>query len=426
MILACAAPDQERRGSVPGLQDIYGSLRRVVLDRYAIQRSGNPGSAFVAFELGTPVPEETFRLADAERTLSPQLAVEFLSHQANSVPDVSESMLTRSERTVEGQYGVLLAGATTANAAALEMFGRVKQDALAEYDVHSTSFLGQGDFRPILATPLNWYDASRSDNWTHVSVNLADQPSTPSQPAVNPHLLKWKVVPEMLRTVIDQPVSTETFRQLRTTPIEAGVAGTRRAEIEMVRDRNVFLRRVPAAPAEPAATVESRTGRTIGRHLRTGRWLGGVPGIDRESAAATASPEPAGEPPSRHSPLLDIRAAADFQFVVGIASEEQPVAADGFHLEVDLCLVDIKRSWISDGSSTMPDWYVPGFARGAFSGGDSGSQRTAGCPPDRRTPSFATSASDRNGPRRTFKWSKVPPAWAASEHVRPGPSTGIR
>ncbi len=359
---------------MPGLQEIYGSLRQVVLDRYAVRRSGDPGSAFVAFELGTPVPEETFRLADAERTLSSQLAVEFLSLQANSVPDVSESMMTRSERTVEGQYGVLLAGATTANEAALEMFGRVKHDALAEYDVEIPSLSGQGSFRPVLATPVNWYDASRSENWAHVKVDLMDEPAPASPPRINPHLLKWKVAPEMLRAVIDQPVTTETFRQLRAAPIEATVAGTRRAEIEVVRDRNIFLRRPPTASAEAAATVESRSVRTIGHReiagpLRTARWSDAVAGVRFEPRAATESPEPASEPPSRHSPLLDARAAADFQFVVGVASEEQPVAADGFHLEVDLCLVDIKRAWISDGLMSVPGWYVPGFPRGAFSSG---------------------------------------------------------
>ena len=111
--------------------DIYGQLRKSVLERYSAQGRRNPASAFVAFEFGTPVPDDTFRLRDAERTLSPGLAVEFLSLQSNMVPDVAESMLTRSERTIEGQYGLLLAGAS-ATPDALKQHVR---DNLANYKV---------------------------------------------------------------------------------------------------------------------------------------------------------------------------------------------------------------------------------------------------------------------------------------------------
>jgi hypothetical protein len=357
-----------------GLQDIYGSLRQAVLDRYAVGRGGDPGSAFVGFELGTPVPEETFRLADAERTLSPELAVEFLANQANSVPDVKECMLTRSERTVEGQYGLLLAGATTASPAALEMFGRVKQAALAEYDIEVPSLRGQGGFRPVLATPINWYDSSIGGNWTHVSIGMSDDPPPATRPHVNPIMLKWRVAPEALKAVIHQPVSTETFLRLRSEPIEASIPATRRAGIEAVRDRNIFLRRTAVAHIVAAPAVEARSRPGIGRWLVGERWRAGA-GIEitrvagHEAGAATGTAEPAVETHSRFSPLLDARAAADFQLVVGAATEEQPVAADSFHLEVDMCLVDIKRSWISDALMSLPDWYVPGFPRGAFSSG---------------------------------------------------------
>src|SRR5262245_27471148 len=117
-----------------GLREIYAPLRNTVLERYSAQRGAAPGSAFVAFEFGTPVPEETFRLQDEARTLSPELAVEFLSHQSNTVPDVSDMMFRRSERTVEQQYGLLLAGATAVNAASAELLGNVKRDAAAQFD----------------------------------------------------------------------------------------------------------------------------------------------------------------------------------------------------------------------------------------------------------------------------------------------------
>jgi hypothetical protein len=51
------------------------------------------------------------------------------------------------------------------------------------------------------------------------------------------------------------------------------------------------------------------------------------------------------------------------------SGEEKPVAADGFSIDVDMCMVKLSRPWLSDALLTLPGWYIAGVARGSFSAG---------------------------------------------------------
>lgn len=357
-----------------GLEDIYLALRTVVIDRFSVQRGGNPGSAFVAFEFGTPVPYDTFRLNDPARTLSPELAVEFLSHQSNTAPDVSEMMFRRSERTVEDQYGLMLAGATASGASA-ELLGGVKRDAAARFDNTLGSLRGPYRFRPVMATPINWYDSSKTENWSHIKIDQQNRPPPPPPSAphrrIDPRLLKWRIAPVFQKQTLEQPPSAKVFRDIAVAHVfDTAVLADDRPRHEMLLAHNVFLRQpevaeAPLAPASPALrrTRESAT-RAVGRPPHSfDEFFRADESVLRAAPVAATPPQTA----KFFSPLLDVRAALDLQAVFAVGAVEQPVAADGFFLEVDMCLVELQRPWLSDALLTLPGWYVPGFPRGSFS-----------------------------------------------------------
>jgi len=239
-------------------------------------------------------------------------------------------MFTRSSRSVEHQYEILLRGATARDAASMELVGGIKRSAQADFDNDVIgSFLGPDEFRPVQATPVNWYDLSIASNWMHVQIDQHNAPPS-GQPGagiagIDPRLLEWRVASEVLRPTLKQPVK-QTFEALaveQVPPPQAPPEGRYRRPLRP-RD-NVFLdlHRV-------AVEIPAHAQRTI-------------------------------------SPLLVDRAALDFNATIGDGSSTQNVAADEFFLDVSICIVQARRPWFSDALLGLPNWYVVGFAKGAFS-----------------------------------------------------------
>jgi hypothetical protein len=91
------------------IEQVFDALRDTVLDH--LGGAGVAGnSKLIAFEPGTPIPDQSFRLGDEAHTLSPDLAREFMSAHADTFPEVVDSLFSRRMLTVENQYGVLLSG----------------------------------------------------------------------------------------------------------------------------------------------------------------------------------------------------------------------------------------------------------------------------------------------------------------------------
>jgi hypothetical protein len=48
---------------------------------------------------------------------------------------------------------------------------------------------------------------------------------------------------------------------------------------------------------------------------------------------------------------------------------EPPVSSDNFSLSVEVCLVRLRRPWLSESFLQLRSWFVPGTAKGEFSSG---------------------------------------------------------
>lgn len=338
-----------------GLEQVYAALREAILERYPRSVTFGGGDPFVAFDVGMPIPDETFRLDDPARTLSRELAVEFLSHQSNTVPAISGSVFQRTGRTVEEQYGLILAGAQPSDADMIELFGFVRGSAQERFDHTLGSLVGPYRYRPVLPTPLNWYDPAAVANWSHLQISQHDSPP-PHPPHIDPRLFRWKIAPESIRTRLDRPVRTEIFRDVREAAATHGSVESSREPL----GGGGWL-------SSTHGHVETGAHSTLEEARSSGIFVGGVEGT--ASGGAHDGPSSLG-----HRALIDFSDVGAFTDLLTADTGEEPVAADRFTLDAEMCIVEFSREWLSRAFLSLPGWYVPGYRRGEMSSGAGGDE----------------------------------------------------
>lgn len=94
------------------IADVMSSLDQLLLDHFKAINSGSRTQPFLAFELGTPMPDELFRNPADTARYSPALALEYLSHRSNAVPSIQQRFFVETGKTVDGLYEILLRGST--------------------------------------------------------------------------------------------------------------------------------------------------------------------------------------------------------------------------------------------------------------------------------------------------------------------------
>jgi hypothetical protein len=298
------------------LGDLTTTLRTLLMEHFRATTPAVEGQPFLAFELGTPIPDDTFRLRPGDPEYSPVVALEYLSHQANVAPRVQDGVLFATSNRIDNLYEILLAGATASDPGAMELLGRVKRSALASFDetLGSVSSSGIERFRPVHADPINWYDQTVAGNWTRLALDQFDEPPpppptppTPTSPPPShpfpdspksPFPVMWRPVPRGLQSALSGRVTT---------------AGVRRFNEE-------------ARVAAGSGLAVAGAGATRLRSL-----VADVPVIE-----APAAPR---------------------------------VTSDGFSISIDVCLVHLRRPWFGDGLLNLSGWFVPSVARGSFSDG---------------------------------------------------------
>jgi hypothetical protein len=360
---------------MPSLEKIYGGLQTIILERLA-SASGSPhGDPFVAFEYGLPIPDATFHLSDVDHTLSPQLAVEFLASHSNTIPEVRNNLFMRTLRTVEGQYEILLRGSKPSQAESQDLLELIKSSAVNTFAEPVASLFSAALYRPIVATPVNWYDSADSSNWTHVKFDQHDTPPPPPPPPAhgstgsggraipsgeflqdfNPKLYEWRVAPEAFKPVLSETVSPNLLRNFTAAPQRIDPINLTMARTEIVGSS--FAAGRQSAVAHPAFRAT---------RLSTVR-AGGFERV-RPIDMSTIALEDAVQPITRFDAPIFAN-AIDLNAVIAVDSTPQPVQADGFSLELDICLVQISRPWLSDAFLTLPNWFMPGFDIGSYSKG---------------------------------------------------------
>jgi hypothetical protein len=310
--------------TIARLTDIFHEL---ILARFQATTPARNDAPFLAFEFGTPIPDEVFRDALHDHEYSPALALEYLSHHANVAPKIRDTMFVHTGSTVDGQYEMLLFGSTPTDEAAFDLFARVKNAAGAAFDDTLGSSLppGTGRYHAVHADPVNWYDQSAGGNWTRLKVDGADQP-TPGRQALprDTALSKWRMVTEGARESLHAPVSLHTIQRLRLAPLIAASHASPGMLRLSSRDLDIHHDGTPIRPIDLCEVFNPKNTEKL---------------FD--------CPVPPQPPP----PV------------------EKPVSSDGFSVEMDVCLVHLRRPWLSTNLLALTDWFVPGLERGTVSGG---------------------------------------------------------
>lgn len=290
--------------------------------------------AFLAFEpMGIPLPDGMFKL-DAASAYCPPLAVERLSEIANKVPLVLNGAITRGMNTVESVTSLLLTASTPLNADAMVTLGAVKRDAGKNFDIVLASLSGipNDDFRPVYASPPDWYLAGTPGNWTPHTVG--DMPPVAPPPAgrpAPPNTLDWKVLP------VDKQPALQT-------PIVVG-------HPLLPRPANTVLTHPPIVRSAltVSATAMPRQVLAMANAISANSAI--------SSAAVTARPM-----------IRPMELVATTQNLAA-STTAQAVTTDKIGMSFEHCLVMLTRPWFPEPLLLLRNWYLPGYAAGEISGG---------------------------------------------------------
>lgn len=344
------------------IEHVFDALRDTVLDH--LGGAGVAGnSKLIAFEPGTPIPDQSFRLGDEARTLSPELAREFISAHADTFPEVIDSLFSRRMLTVENQYGVLLSGATPIDPATTEMLGAVKRIASDDFDVEVQALQpGMGGYRPVLATPTNWYDLSADSNWTTISIGAADDPPPPQRVPgrYSSTLTMWQTLPSTERQILSKPLDIQLF-DATTIPFVPG--GHEPLElIQPVQSHIQPERAIDARFLRQVEAVETPFTRVSSLSARQAT-------VRRDAVRVAVEREPLRVRNHRMDKrrLFTAKRLGALNGLVSAHATPKPVSTDSFSISFRLCLVQLHRPWLSQSLLSLPGWYLPGFARGSLS-----------------------------------------------------------
>jgi hypothetical protein len=345
------------------IEQVFDALRDTVLDH--LGGAGVAGnSKLIAFEPGTPIPDQSFRLGDEAHTLSPDLAREFMSAHADTFPEVVDSLFSRRMLTVENQYGVLLSGAAPIDPATTEMLGAVKRLAIDDFDVEIQALQpGMGGYRPLIATPSNWYDLSADGNWTTISIGAQDEPPprrTPGRYASA--LTMWQTLPSTKRHILSKPLDVPLFEAMETPSF---VGGNAPPDLVQPRRPGVQLRRPDAIDAHFLRQTEIIESPIV----RVGTLTARQAAMKRNTTRVVAELAPEGLPNQRIDKrrLFTAQRLSALNDLVLSNATPKPVSTDSFSISFRLCLVQLHRPWLSQSLLALPGWYMPGFARGSLS-----------------------------------------------------------
>ena len=305
--------------------DLLGKLYDLLTQIYARAHSDE---AFLAFDpFGLPIPSDLFKLNPDDVAPSDSLAVERVSEIVNRVPSIGDGGgINWRLETVVGLVDQMLNASMPVSAEAASSLGHAKADASSKFDITLGSYSGvPGDrFRPVYATPSNWYDGSVEANWTPVSIGRGSNdplpPPAPHRPAfASP---AWRVLSGPNQQILAHPVTLQH-------PAFLAVA-----------------QQVQAAPAPG--------------HL----WAM----LHANLLAAAQAHHFAAPLQAAQKPIVPVH-LIDFMKQVAADSTSQPATSAGISVSFEYCIVALRRNWWPDELLMSRECYLPGYQKGDISDG---------------------------------------------------------
>lgn len=197
--------------SVDLMNDVYANF----LAAYAGQTAA--GNVIVSFE-----PLGLMPGLDPAAPAALAAATEFLSTNADALPDLTSGSYIATGRTVSGTYDVLLNGAQPNASIDVDAFNTLKANALESSDTAAIGSLeGPFKFFPAYAAPANWYDPSVNSNWTSYAFKTAPATAPASPPAPPPPQSPpiARFTPQPWRLMVAAPGASQAAAAPPPTPV---------------------------------------------------------------------------------------------------------------------------------------------------------------------------------------------------------------
>ncbi len=154
------------------MQDVYANF----LDAYGTQAA--QGLVTIGFE-----PLGIMPGLDPAAPGAGAAALEFVSINADALPELGGGSYMATGRTISGTYRMMLASAQPVAGADITGFNALKANAVEMTDNGALgSSLGPYTFYPTFAAPANWYDPACEANWIKYAFTVGQNAPTPSPP----------------------------------------------------------------------------------------------------------------------------------------------------------------------------------------------------------------------------------------------------
>jgi hypothetical protein len=207
-------------------------------------------------------------------------------------------------------------------------------------------------FKPSLASPRDWYDKTKKDNWTTHSFNITE-PATSTPVDNSPRFQLWRkkiddatmaqLVPSAANAQLAEPARLATTllvahptRPVQTTPSVVNAAFRSASPLMMARFNPVTAARV--APTNISA--------------------------DRAPANTAAVRFDLGKVYLRQARTIPVNENIAVLQYIKCNAPTQPATTNNISVSFDYCVVNISRPWYRQGFVNDTSWFIPNKTKG--------------------------------------------------------------
>jgi hypothetical protein len=351
------------------LESIHQPLNDFFLDQF--KTAADSAIQFRFDRFGSVVSDQDFIDANhPELGYLPALAVEKFSDLVNHIPlDAGDGVnIVLSADSIDTAYFYrLLApasphapdGADEATKEAMAVtFNAIKAQAQKIWNSLTLESISgmMLQFKPSTATPVNWYDAAKTENWTHHSFKISEA----SAPQANgPTLQLWKLK-------LSDDFLSQVIQASQASPVVSPPPAMLPGGVELRIMPGIAATRAFSALATPLARSAAALTAATAMPLATRRVnLDALKTVQSIGAAVEAPPAPR-QNYARHFHALDLSDRLRVNQYVQANQPTQPVKTNEISIAFDYCLVNIHRPWYMDAFVNDRSWCIPGAAKGGL------------------------------------------------------------
>ena len=296
--------------------------------------------SFLAFErLGFPINPAEFQINGAA---CPPLAIEWLSGLGNKALTFQNDTVMHSSLTIDGLLGLMLNASMPKSADDMTALGAAKLGAASKFDitVQSLSGIPNDVFRPIVASPVNWFEPEQAANWNLYRLGqLASPTSAPPSPTPNP--------PSRLET---QPLTWSVIGTPHVQPTDKAPTALPPLVLQV------------AAPLPRSSVSVTLTPARMAMMARPALAVAMAPLQQRTTLSARTDQIHSNPRMSTLHTLQEIAA-------VSVNATARPVSSSDIFITFEYCVVSLEWPWIEEAFLLLRNWFVPGYAQSAISNG---------------------------------------------------------